>query len=133
MNQYFEIPEDEVTWKFSRSSGSGGQNINKVESKVTLVWRIFDSILKPEVKSRFIKEFGNFINTQNEFVISSQVHRSQVRNKETCLSKLHSMIASVWHPPKKRLKTAPKKSAILKRLKNKKIHSEKKRSRSNLD
>lgn len=125
-----KIPFSEFTFSFSRSSGPGGQNVNKVNSKVILNWKINDTESCPgAVIERFKNKYSQFILENGEVQILSQAHRSQKANMDDCIEKLHAMINDVRLPPKMRKKTKPKRSAILERLSSKKKDSEKKRLR----
>ncbi len=126
-----QIPENELEFTFARSSGSGGQNVNKVNTKANLHWK-FDAtiLLDPEAKQRFLNLYGNFVNEEGKVFLSSQKFRSQKANMDDCLEKLTHMIQIALIRPKIRRKTKPKRSAIEKRLKSKKLHSEKKKMRS---
>lgn len=125
-----EIPDSELHFTFSRSSGAGGQNINKVNTKATLHWDLGNSVaITFTVKQRFKEKFGHAINTDGLVVITSQEQRTQKGNVDACLEKLHHMIRQAMIVPKIRHKTKPKRSAVQKRLNSKKIHSEKKKNR----
>lgn len=124
------IPFSEFSFTFSRSGGAGGQNVNKVNSKVVLEWNMAISpILSWSVKERFRTKYKGFINEEGIVQITGQRHRSQKANIDDCIQKLHEMIEEVFTPPKTRKATKPKRSAILKRLNTKKKDSEKKRMR----
>jgi ribosome-associated protein len=125
-----EIPFIEFNFLFSRSGGPGGQNVNKANTKVTLNWNLQDSPSCPEeVKFRFRHRFKAYLLDNGTVQITSQSHRSQKENLDECIRKLHKMLEEVRLPPVKRIKTKPKKSAVLKRLQSKKRDSEKKRLR----
>lgn len=124
------IPRSEFTFTFSRSGGAGGQNVNKVNSKVTLQWDIFASQSCDQgIKERFISTYPRFI-VGNYVVITSQKHRSQHMNIEDCVMKLNDLLSSVKFPPKDRRATKPTKSSVIKRLEGKKIKSFTKKMRS---
>jgi ribosome-associated protein len=123
--------KQELHFSFARSSGPGGQNVNKVNSKVILHWNVLESkSVRAEVKDRFLQKFKNKINDDGEVVIASESHRDQLRNREACIEKLEKMLAQVLLPPKKRLKTKPSRSAKEKRLKSKITLSKKKSTRT---
>lgn len=125
-----KIPFSEFTFSFARSSGAGGQNINKVNTKAVMYWDIsISESISPEIKQRFRERYGNYIIDSDLVQITSQKNRTQKANIDDCVSKLHAMLEEVRVPPKPRKKTKPKRSAIEKRLKGKKIDSEKKRNR----
>lgn len=128
--QKIEIPENELLITFSKSGGPGGQNVNKLNTKVILHWNYLTSlVLDSESKFRFKENFANNINEENFVVIISQEHRTQKANVDSALSKLKTMIAKALIRPKVRKKTKPKRSAVLDRLKTKKKDSDKKKGR----
>lgn len=124
------IPQAEFAWDYMRSSGPGGQNVNKVNSKVRLTWNVTESPSLPEdVRDRFRSKYASRINNEGRLVIDSQRYRDQLRNKQDCLDKLHAMVTAVLHPPKRRKPTKPTKGSKERRLAEKKKRSEKKTSR----
>ena len=123
----------ELTFTTSRSSGPGGQNVNKVNSKVTLKWDVARSfILKPEQREMIFKKLAPRITTEGILMITSQEKRSQFENKEAALLKLDQLLIKAFRIAKVRKATKPTKAAKQKRIKRKKHHSEKKQWRQKL-
>ncbi len=113
----------------SRSSGPGGQHVNKTESKVAIYFKIDASELTGEQKQRVKEKYSNKINTEGELYLQSMGSRSQLSNKEAVILKMQTLIHSVLVPPKKRKKTRPTKASIMQRLESKRKQSEKKKNR----
>jgi len=129
-----QIPDAEFQWSFVRSSGPGGQNVNKVSSKAVLRWQAAASpSLPPEVRARFLARYGSRLTTEGELVISSQRYRDQGRNVEDALEKLRGMIAEVARPPKRRRPTKPTKASVTRRLESKQARSRTKQGRRRVD
>lgn len=125
-----DIPEGECHYTFSRSSGAGGQNVNKVNTKATLHWDIGANVtITSTTKDRFKRLFPGVINDAGMVVIISQEHRTQKGNIETCMAKLQAMLKEASIVPKKRRKTKPTKGSVEKRLQTKKRDGDKKRQR----
>jgi len=115
----------ELRFTFARSSGPGGQNVNKVNSKATLHWPVASSAgLPDDVRERFVAAFRTQVNKQGELVLHSQRYRDQERNIADCLEKLRGMLRQVAHPPKRRKPTHPSRGSKQRRLDNKKARSE---------
>lgn len=119
----------ELTFAASRSSGPGGQNVNKVNSRITLSWKVTQSIVDAELKEIIQKKLHSRINTDGELQISVQESRSQLQNKEGAVQKLQELLVKAFAPRKVRKPTKPGKAAKQARLKSKKQHSEKKKWR----
>ena len=120
----------ELSFKTSRSSGSGGQNVNKVSTKVELRFSIEDSILLTEnEKDRIRIKLKNRISLEDILILSSDSERTQLRNKKKVIELFLELIEKALHKPKKRIKSKPTKASKEKRLKEKKIQSDKKKFR----
>ena len=124
------IPLEELVFTFSRSSGPGGQNVNKVNSKVTLHWDVTRSASIPDgVRERFLVQYATRINSKGELVLTSQRHRDQLQNRQECLDKLVRLIQAVAAAPRRRRRTRPTRVSKQRRLQAKRRLSEKKRMR----
>lgn len=124
------IPDEEIKFQFSRSSGKGGQNINKVETKVEVRFNIDGSkAFSNEEKEKILKFLANRINKKGDLIVVSEEGRNQLENRRFALEKLNKMIKEALKPEEERISTKPSKSIKERRLKDKKIISEKKKSR----
>jgi ribosome-associated protein len=130
VDEQIQIPLGELRLSFSRSSGPGGQNVNKVNSKVTLHWNVATTAQLPEdVRQRFLERYRGRITTDGDIVLSSQLTRDQGRNRTDCLEKLRNLILAVRRAPTPRRARKPSRAARERRLQDKHRHSERKRSR----
>ena len=122
----------EVTYKAVRSSGAGGQNVNKVSSKVELHFFIEPSeALSEEEKKLLTDKLQSRLTRNNELILQSDESRSQHKNKELVTRRFLEIIKQGLVKPKIRKKSKPSKASKLKRLREKKILSEKKNNRKN--
>jgi len=122
------IPELQFT--FSRSSGPGGQHINKVNTKVDLRFNIRQSkVLTEDQKEILLSKLYSQLNQKGEFIIVCQETRSQIKNKEIAIKKLLSILDDTLKPIKKRKPTKATKASKEKRLQGKKEQAEKKTRR----
>ena len=122
-----KIPLREFRFTFSRSSGPGGQNVNKVNTKVTLRWAITSSPSVPQaVLQRFRARHPRRVAGSGDLIVTSQRFRDQGRNVADCLEKLRAMLAEVAGPPKVRKKKKRPKADNERRLKAKREKSQKK-------
>lgn len=130
VNPRIRIPLTEFEFSFSRSSGPGGQNVNKVNSKATLRWRLMESSSLPlDVRSRFTATFGSRLTAEGELVLTSDRYRDQPRNADDCLEKLREMLLAVAEPPRPRKATKPTKVSKRRRADAKRQRGEVKRNR----
>lgn len=126
------IPLATIKFTYVRSSGPGGQNVNKVASKAVLRWNLPDSgLFNPAVIERFIKAFPSYYTSSGDVVITSQESRDAPKNRDLCLEKLQAMLRAALVVPKKRIPTKPTKGSIRRRLEDKSKLSEKKSNRRN--
>jgi len=125
-----KIPEDEIKIKFIRSSGPGGQNVNRRATKVQIHWNIVKSKVLTE-KQRFLicKNLKNLITKTGEIIIEDETTRSQAQNREIAIEKLHKIINNALKKKKKRIPTKPSKKVKERILEAKKKHSRKKKER----
>lgn len=130
VNDQITIASGELQLSFARSSGPGGQNVNKVNTKATLRWSPGESVsLPPAVRRRFVDRFASRLTAEGELVLQSGVHREQARNTTECLARLRAMVLSVATPPKQRRPTKPSRASKERRLQKKQHRSETKRLR----
>jgi ribosome-associated protein len=123
------IPE--LQFQTARSSGPGGQNVNKVETKVQLKFDVNNSlILSEEEKLTLLQKASNKIDQEGFLQLSSQEKRSQIQNKELVIRKFYDLLRTAFHKKKIRKATKPSKGAIEDRLKSKKAQAEKKANRN---
>ncbi|RBL93154.1 alternative ribosome rescue aminoacyl-tRNA hydrolase ArfB [Chitinophaga flava] len=120
----------ELTFRTARSGGSGGQNVNKVETMVEAYFNIEASaLLTPEQKQALREKLANRINSEGMLLVKSQTARTQLGNKHEVIFKINDLINKALIPRKKRVATKPSKAVIEKRIQFKKRLSEKKQQR----
>ncbi len=119
----------EFEYQASRGSGPGGQNVNKVNSRMTLRWRLLDSGMSESIRWRFKQKFGNKLTAAGELLISSDRFRDQLQNKLECERRLEVMLREVEKPPKRRVATKVSKNQKTKRVATKRIRSAAKQQR----
>ena len=121
---------NEIRIQTARSSGPGGQHVNKTESKVELYWNLEESqLFTPEQKIRLQKRLKSWLTTEGVLIMTSQATPSQMRNREIVTQRFLDLVKKMLKPPKKRIATKPSRGSVEKRLKQKKATGEKKRRR----
>ncbi len=124
----------ELSFRTSRSSGAGGQHVNKTETKVEILFDVMASVgLSDEEKLLVNAKLANRINEDGILAINSQKSRSQLDNKDNAIEKLNHLLVKALTPVAKRIRTKPDKGAIEERLAEKKIQAEKKIARKKPD
>jgi ribosome-associated protein len=131
INDRVTVRARDLSWSASRSSGPGGQNVNKVATRVTLRFDLYGTeALTRAQKIRLRKLAGKRIDAQGALMINAQAERSQRQNLERARAGLRRLIGKALVPPKRRVATKPTRSAKRKRLEDKRRRGEQKKARS---
>jgi ribosome-associated protein len=124
------IPESEIVVDFARSSGPGGQNVNKRDTKAIARWKVgASSAFTSEEKDLIRAALAGRLNAEDEIVIAAEDERSQSQNRETALMRLQEGVRKALTPRKKRRPTRPSRASKEKRLASKRIASRRKEER----
>jgi len=125
------IPENDFVFSSSRSSGPGGQNVNKVNTKVEVRINIADSTwLSDDEKDLIYAKIGNRIRSGGEIIVTSQSERTQLKNKEKALSRLLKMLSEAMSQDEERVPTRPTSASVSRRLDQKRKRSNIKKTRT---
>ncbi len=126
-----EIPDDELSFRYSRSSGPGGQNVNKVATKVTLLFAVADSAALSEYQKTVVAErLANRIAKDGVLHLSSERHRTRSANQRDAVERFATLVAAALAPRKRRRATRVPEPSKRRRLEFKRQRSERKRLRS---
>ena len=126
--------QNEFVFQASRSGGPGGQNVNKVSTKIELRFNVANSaLLSDGEKAILADKLINKINNLGELILVSQTERSQLKNKEKVIEKFYGLITRSLTPRKKRIETKPTKASVEKRLESKRVQSTIKVNRKGVD
>jgi len=124
------IPSNEIKWRFSRSSGPGGQNVNKIESRVEIIFNLEDSKVLNDYQKEILKRNLKTKLVNNSLRLAVQEHRNQLLNRQLALMKFSSILKNALNKPfKLRKSTQPSKASQKKRVEIKKKRGELKKSR----
>jgi len=123
------VPEAALEFTYVSSSGPGGQNVNRRSTKARLRLKVADLALRPAAERRLRNLAGSLITDEDELIIASDSTRSQRANREDCLDRLKELVARSLVAPKPRKKTKPTRGSVERRLKEKRIRSQRKSRR----
>ena len=132
VNDSLSIPRAELDVRVSRSSGAGGQHVNKTSSRVEIFWNIPTSrALSDEQRTRLLDKLSSRLTTEGSVRVVASDMRSQSRNRDLAEERLAELVRRALVVPRKREPTKPTRAAKEARLESKKLHSNKKRTRQN--
>ncbi len=126
----FEIPREELVARATRSSGAGGQHVNKTSSRIQLSWNVATSAALDDLqRDRLLHKLSPRLTADGTLTVTVSDTRSQHRNREIAEERLEEVVRAALVVPKKRKPTKPTRAAKEKRLDSKKLHSKKKQNR----
>jgi len=131
VNAALSIPRHELDLRVSRSSGAGGQHVNKTSSRVEITWNVVSSrALSDDQRTRLRDKLASRLASDGSIRVVASDTRSQTRNREIAEERLAELVARSLVVPRKRKPTKPTKASKEKRLEAKRLRSSKKRERS---
>jgi ribosome-associated protein len=125
----FSVPDDELTWRFSRSSGPGGQHVNTTDTRVELIWSLADTAVLTDAQKALAQQRLRHRLVAGRLTVVSAQYRSQHRNREAARTRLEELIDEALVPPKPRRATAPSRGSVERRLAAKRRRGATKKSR----
>jgi len=130
VSERLTIPAAELSWRFSRSSGPGGQGVNTTDSRVELSWDLAGSEMLPaSLRDRAVERLGGRL-VNGVLTVTASEHRSQLRNREAAAARLAGIVAgAIAAPPRARRATRPSRGAVERRIADKKRRSKTKQNR----
>ncbi len=130
------IPDlsSEMVFQSSRSSGPGGQNVNKVNSRVELRFDLINSnLLNEQQKTILLRKLASRVTNDGILILASQEDRSQLRNKELVVIRFYEILQQALKPVRKRRATRPTRASVERRIQAKKVRAQRKSSRGKID
>jgi len=130
INEHISVPTAELRFRFSTSSGPGGQHANRSATRATLLFDVAQSPSLDEVtRTRLLEKLASRLDKDGVLQVDVQESRSQYRNRETAVLRFQLILANALKRPKKRRKTKPSRAAVAKRLDDKKKRGQRKQER----
>jgi ribosome-associated protein len=126
----FAIPEDELTFATSRSGGPGGQNVNKLETRVTVRFDLASPSLDDALRARIRERLATRVSRAGVLAVTSQRHRTQAANREAAVARLVELLRDAFAERAPRRPTRPGRAARARRLRAKSLRSRRKRERA---
>jgi ribosome-associated protein len=123
------VPDEDLEYKYVRSSGPGGQNVNKVSTKVELRLKLSTSALTPGQKQRLVAAYPSHVSGEGDFILTADRFRSQPRNQRDAEERLAALLLAIRTPPPRRVPTRPSRAAKARRLADKRARGEAKAQR----
>ena len=134
INPRLSIPLDELSFRFSRSGGSGGQHANRSETRVELLFDVRRSpSLNDAQREQIVARLGQLVDRSGVLHLTSEQSRSQYRNRELVIARFQALLQQALRPRKKRRPSRPSRAAVERRLEKKRLQSAKKRARRRPD
>lgn len=130
INDLLTIPAQELEITASRSSGPGGQHVNKTDTRIQVRWNVpASAVLSDSQRTRLLRNLGPRLTDAGDLLLACDANRSQRRNRDEALQRLAALVREALIPPKPRKKTRPSRAAVERRLDEKKLRSGVKRTR----